>query len=146
MIKRVRLTSGTLVVARCLAVTCLAACGSTQSASSAAPQPTATMVATDTPPTFDTASRTGSSLPAGTAMATGKHDRVGAFCSGRDQPRFASEGMICIVGRLEKKSAAASAKAAPAKAFKTGEACSLTRELAYVAAGLRCVKGHLLAR
>jgi hypothetical protein len=58
-----------------------------------------TMVSSGTPPV---AGSTGSSSARrATTMADGKHDHAGEFCSGRDQARYAGEGLICVAGRLK---------------------------------------------
>ena len=36
-------------------------------------------------------------------MATGSHDHVGEFCSGRDQARYAGERLVCVTGRLAER-------------------------------------------
>ncbi|MBV8789313.1 MAG: hypothetical protein JOZ00_21850, partial [Mycobacterium sp.] len=41
---------------------------------------------------------------AATQIGTGKHDHLGELCSGRDEARYAGEGMFCVAGRLELKS------------------------------------------
>ena len=78
--------------------------------------PTATAVASSpteagTPPTPVAGARTAARKTAlhrtaATAIGTGKHDHLGELCSGRDEARYAGEGMFCVAGRLELKSQA----------------------------------------
>ena len=62
-----------------------------------------------TPPTPVAGSRTAARKmtlrrTAATQIGTGKHDHLGELCSGRDEARYAGEGMFCVAGRLELKS------------------------------------------
>jgi hypothetical protein len=86
-----------------LAAVCLAGCGSRKAAVARPPMPAATMVATNNPPRHGYSPSTHMSKASTTPMATGKHDRVGKTCSGRNESRFAGESMICITGRLEQR-------------------------------------------
>lgn len=80
----------------------LAGCGSARptAATSTARAPLAAMVGSGTPPV---AGATSTSAKRATTIATGKHDRAGESCSGRDQARFAAEGLVCVTGRLKPK-------------------------------------------
>ena len=91
-----------------LAGVALTGCGGQTAATSNAPQPTATAVASGTSPkpgwtrpeSKSTAAKPSS---AASQMATGRHDEPGQFCSGRSNARYAGEGLTCITGRLQKK-------------------------------------------
>ena len=97
----IRTTAPALIAPIAAAALLLAGCGSSgkTAARSTAPAPTATMVASGTPPVAgSTGASTAKHAP---TMATGKHDHAGEFCSGRDQARYVSEGLICVTGRLK---------------------------------------------
>jgi hypothetical protein len=100
-----RLTLITLT-AICLFGVGLTGCGSQTATTSSTPSPKATAVATGAPPkagsTRPKSMTTKSSFPA-SQMASGKQDHAGEFCSGRLNPRYAGEALICVTGRLQKK-------------------------------------------
>jgi hypothetical protein len=81
----------------------IAGCGSKQAASTPAQAPTATLLATGTPPRQGSSSPTTSSKSTNPAIATGRHDHLGELCSGRDEARFVGEDMLCVAGRLQKR-------------------------------------------
>jgi hypothetical protein len=91
------------------ALSFLAGCGTDRTAIGHAPTPTATIVDSGARPLQGSSSSTGASTLTTSGIATGKHDHLGQSCSGRDGARFGAEGMVCIVGRLQRKSGPAAA-------------------------------------
>jgi hypothetical protein len=96
-----RTTAPFLITPIAVVALLLAGCGNSgkTAATSTVPAPTATMVGSGTPPVAGS-TRTSGAKRAST-MATGAHDHAGDFCSGRDQARYAGEGLICVTGRLK---------------------------------------------
>jgi hypothetical protein len=89
-----------LIAPIAVATLLLAGCGNSgkTAARSTAVAPTATMIGSGRQPVAGS-----SGTPPGkraSTMATGKHDHAGEFCSGRDQARYAGEGLNCVTGRL----------------------------------------------
>jgi hypothetical protein len=97
----IRTTATALIAPIAAAALLLAGCGSSgkTAATSTAPAPTATMIGAGTPPVAGSTGTSGAKRAP--TMATGKHDHAGEFCSGRDQARYAGEGLICVAGRLK---------------------------------------------
>jgi hypothetical protein len=97
----IRTAAPVLVASIAAAALLLAGCGGSgkTAATSTALAPTATMVGSGTPPVAGSMGTSGAKRAP--TMATGKHDHAGAFCSGRDQARYAGEGLICVTGRLK---------------------------------------------
>ena len=151
MSKMIRPRRSALPVACVVAAAFVGGCGGSTHANSPAPKPIATMVARSsteagTGPTALGGSRTPSHRTAphraaATEIGTGKHDHLGESCSGRDEARYAGEGMFCVAGRLELKS-----QVPYRTSYRPGQLCSLRSESSYLAAGLKCVKGRLLVR
>jgi hypothetical protein len=97
-----RITASALIAPFAAAALLLAGCGSsgkTAAAKSPAPPPTATMIGRGTPPVAGSTGASGRKRAP--MMATGKHDHVDELCSGRDQARYAREGLMCVTGRLK---------------------------------------------
>jgi hypothetical protein len=96
----IRTTAPALIAPIAAVALLLPGCGSSSktSATSTALAPTATMVASGRPPV---AGSTRTSAANRATMATGEHDHAGDFCTGRDQPRYAGEGLVCVTGRLK---------------------------------------------
>ena len=96
-----RTTAPALIAPIAAAALLLAGCGSSgkTAATSTALAPTATLVGSGAPPVAGSP-RTSRAKRAAT-VATGEHDHAGEFCSGRDQARYAGEGLICVTGRLK---------------------------------------------
>ena len=97
----IRSTAPALIAPIAAATLLLARCGSSGkiAATSTTPAPTATMIGSGTPPVAGSTGTSGAKHAP--TMATGKHDHAGEFCSGRDQTRYAGEGLICVTGRLK---------------------------------------------
>jgi len=94
----------TAVAVVVLSAACLTGCGGGHAATAGAQATPATAVSSNgAPPRAGEGPAKGSSKPAGAAVATGRHDRVGELCSGRSNGVFAAEGLTCVTGRLERK-------------------------------------------
>jgi hypothetical protein len=99
----IRTTALALTAPITAAALLLGGCGSSgkTAAMSSALAPTATMIGSGTPPVAGSTGAGGAKREL--TMANGRHDRVGEFCSGRDQARYTGEGLICVTGRLKPK-------------------------------------------